>query len=139
MLAPSAPHHRLIVACDEGLAVLGDRDRLTQAFTNLLKNAIKYSPDGGAIEVTAVPHEDGALITIRDEGLGIPEADLERIFQARTRLETGHPRIRGNGLGLQLVRAIVDQHRGRVWAESGGPGRGSTLNVVLTAPPQRST
>jgi signal transduction histidine kinase len=111
--------------------IVGDRDRLIQVVTNLLNNAIKYSPEG--TEVVLATRRDGecAHLTVRDHGVGIDPPALDRIFEPYTRIETatgGH--VTGTGLGLPIVRQIVTLHGGRVWAES-VPGEGSTFHVTL--------
>ena len=132
-LSSSTSRHSIELRCEEAVSVLGDRDRLVQLFTNLVENAIKYSPGGGVIEVE-VEHASGrAIVRVRDHGLGIPPDDLERIFQKHHRAEIARrPDIKGSGLGLQLARAIVEQHGGRIWAASDGEGRGATFSVALT-------
>lgn len=133
-LTPASPRHAFTLSGASDAVVLADRDRLIQVFTNLLVNAVKYSPDGGEVEI-GVTNEAGRVhVRIRDHGLGIPPTQLEQIFQKHTRVHTARD-IKGSGLGLQLVRAIVDLHGGRVWAESEGEGRGATLHVLLTAAP----
>ena len=114
----------------------GDRDKLTQVVMNLLDNAIKYSPDGG--DVTVGVGRDGELahFWVRDQGLGIPDDALESVFERYSRVESErHRSIHGTGLGLPIVRQIVELHGGRVWVES-EPGAGATFHVTL--PPDRS-
>jgi PAS domain S-box-containing protein len=108
-----------------------DVDRLRQALLHLLSNSIKYWPDGGQITIKARPQVDGVMISIRDRGLGVPPDEHERIFERYFRL-AGRHRIRGNGLGLYLVRGVVEAHGGTVWIESTGvPGEGTTVHVLL--------
>jgi signal transduction histidine kinase len=112
-------------------AVSGDRDKLTQVIVNLLDNAIKYSPDGGEIVVGARADGDRLHLWVRDEGLGIPADALETVFERYTRVESAwHQTIRGTGLGLPIVRQIVELHGGRIWVES-TPGAGSTFHVAV--------
>lgn len=131
-LLPSAPAHdlRLDLAADLP-PVAGDPDRLIQVFTNLVSNAVKYSPEGGEVVVAARADDGGVLAAVSDQGLGIPPEDLERVFEPYVRLGAGGERtIRGTGLGLPIARQLVELHGGTIWAES-GPGAGSTFFVRL--------
>jgi signal transduction histidine kinase len=111
-----------------------DSDRLTQVCTNLLTNAIKYSPDGGSIELRTKREDHAVILTIRDHGIGIPADQLEKIFERYSRIETAETQnIQGTGLGLPIVRQIVQLYQGRVWATSGS-GEGSTFHVQLPLP-----
>ena len=110
--------------------IVADASRLEQVLVNLLANAVKYSPDGGAIAV-ALRHEDaGALILVRDKGIGLPPGAAETIFTPFDRGANARG-IPGMGLGLSICRSIVERHGGRIWAESGGEGCGTTLSVWL--------
>jgi signal transduction histidine kinase/response regulator of citrate/malate metabolism len=111
-----------------------DPDRLREAVDNLVSNAIKYSPLGGHIELTMGVADDHILIRIRDEGAGLSEEDVSRLFGRFQRLSarpTGGER--STGLGLSIVKRIVELHGGRVDAESPGPGRGATFTIRLPA------
>jgi signal transduction histidine kinase len=131
-LGPRAPRHRLKLALAEPLPSLaGDADKLTQVVVNLLDNAIKYSPDGGEIVVGAVAEAGQIHLWVQDRGLGIPADALEAVFDRYTRVETAqHHLIRGTGLGLPIVRQIVELHGGRTWVES-TLGEGSTFHVTV--------
>jgi PAS domain S-box-containing protein len=140
-VAPRASRHRLKLQLDPTVPeITGDRDKLTQVLTNLVDNAIKYSPDGGEVTVGVGPDGDAAHVWVRDQGLGIPTDAVETIFERYTRIESGlHRSIHGTGLGLPIVRQIVELHGGRVWAES-LPGVGSTFHVMLPpGPPVNSS
>jgi PAS domain S-box-containing protein len=136
----SAPRHTLRLDVDPDLPrLLADRDKLTQVVVNLLDNAIKYSPDGGDVAVCVRVEGLQACVRIRDQGVGIPPEALDTIFDRYTRVESGaHRRILGTGLGLPIVRQIVELHGGRVWVES-ELGQGSTFHVELplAGPPIR--
>jgi len=111
--------------------ILGDRDRLNQVLTNLVGNAIRYTPKGGEIEVRAYPVDGAVRVDVRDRGIGIAPDDLGRIFERFYRAD--HPLVResgGSGLGLAIVKMFVDMHGGRVWVES-EQGKGSTFTFVL--------
>lgn len=128
----NASHHTFVIELDPALTeVWADHDRIVQVLTNLINNAIKYSPNGGTITVGTARLDDAAHCWVRDEGMGIPAASLELVFERYSRLETGHTRtIQGTGLGLPIVREICQAHGGRVWAEN-NPGKGSTFHVTL--------
>lgn len=111
------------------ITINGDRDQLFQMLVNLLDNAIKYAPAGSTIAISLQRHSGKALLTVSDNGPGIPVADRERVFDRFVRLES-HRGSAGNGLGLALVRAIAVHHGGRVHLEDVQPG----LRVVITLP-----
>ncbi|WP_224362396.1 response regulator EpsF [Hyalangium versicolor] len=129
-LQPFQEERRIQLKVPEGLVLSGDRERLDQVFTNLLSNALRYSPDGGAIVVEAREEGERIHFTVRDHGLGIPPEKLRHIFE---RFGRAHGISYGGlGLGLTITRGIVERHGGRIWAESSGhPGEGSTFHVVL--------
>jgi signal transduction histidine kinase len=119
--------------------MLGDPERLRQVITNLVNNAIKYSPEGGAITIRARERApDHVQIEVVDQGLGIPAEQLGRLFRKFERVRSqGHDRIAGTGLGLYICRLIVEGHGGRIWAES-ADGEGSVFMVVLPKDPARA-
>ncbi|MEP6694031.1 MAG: GAF domain-containing protein [Chloroflexota bacterium] len=129
---PNAPGHTLTLDLQADLPrIRADRDRLTQVASNLLNNAVKYSPTGGRITVSTRTDAEGVRLDVRDEGLGIPADSLESIFERYSRVDSLATRdIPGTGLGLPIVRQIVQLHGGKVWAES-DLGRGSVFHVVL--------
>ena len=111
--------------------VVCDPDKLQQVFTNLLANAIKFSPDGGRIDLDARAGHDEIVYCCRDTGIGIPAADLEKIFEKFYQVDsTATRRFGGAGLGLSIAREIMLLHGGRAWAES-SPGQGSAFFVSL--------
>jgi signal transduction histidine kinase len=112
--------------------IRGDFERLREVLTNLIGNAIKYSPDGGLIKVGGVlGKNDTVCLYVSDEGIGIPPADQERIFERLYRVDNSLTRqTPGTGLGLFLVKAVIEAHDGRVWVES-TPGEGSTFWIEL--------
>ncbi|MEA2627146.1 MAG: hypothetical protein QOD06_3191 [Candidatus Binatota bacterium] len=116
----------------EPAVVQGDATRLEQILTNLLDNSVKYTPEGGSIHLQVARHDGEALITIEDDGIGIPAEILPRIFDVFAQGEQPIDRSRGGlGLGLTLVRRLAELHGGSVHAESEGPGRGSRFTVRL--------
>jgi signal transduction histidine kinase/putative methionine-R-sulfoxide reductase with GAF domain len=127
----TAPKHRLRAAPGAAAIIQGDPDKLTQVLTNLIGNAIKYSPDGGEIVVTTSVAGNLAAVAVRDHGMGIPAAALESVFERYARVDRTETRnIRGTGLGLPIVRQIVTMHGGSVWAES-TVGDGSTFHFTV--------
>jgi PAS domain S-box-containing protein len=111
--------------------IMADQERLRQVLSNLVSNAIKYSPKGGKIRLGGYADGDKVTVYVADEGIGIPLDEQPRLFQRFYRLDSGlRRRTQGMGLGLYLCRAIVEAHGGRIWVES-APGRGSTFYFTL--------
>ena len=129
--------HTLTVALpDVPVYVDGDAARLVQVLSNLLNNAAKYQHEGGRIDLSAFEDEGAAVIRVRDEGLGIPPDMLARIFQRFVQVRSSEDRSEGGlGLGLSLVKALVDLHGGCVDVESEGIGKGSRFTVRLPTVP----
>jgi len=110
---------------------LGDEDRARHVLGNLLDNAIKYSPDGGRIDVIVAPNADRLRFTVRDQGLGIPPAEQDRIFEKFYRVDAAMTRgVGGSGLGLYICRELVERMDGRIWVSS-QPGAGSSFSFEL--------
>lgn len=108
-----------------------DTDKMTQVIDNILNNAIKYSPDGGKITVSMKTTDDQMILSISDQGLGIPKQDLPKIFDRFYRVDRARSRAQGGtGLGLAIAKEIVKQHKGFIWAKS-EYGKGSTFTIVL--------
>jgi len=123
---------------EDPVAIVGDPVRLTQAFVNLLNNAARYTPTGGRIAVAVEPRATDVYIRIADNGRGVAASDLERIFDLFTQVEpqaSGHSG--GLGVGLALVRRVVELHAGTVRAKSAGIGQGTEFDVVLPLPLER--
>jgi two-component system sensor histidine kinase SenX3 len=116
-----------------GAQVLGDPEELRTAVSNLLDNAVKYSPDGVHIEVELdAPDEKRVVLRVRDRGVGVPEDELKRIFKRFYRVtERSLAQVKGTGLGLFIVRSIARKHGGRVFAQSEGAGKGTTVTLEL--------
>lgn len=130
-----ANRHELKLAYDPDakLFVRGDRDHLEQVLNNLIGNAMKYSPDGGAIEVQIQRADGGIELGVRDHGIGIHPNELGRVFGLFYRSPDRLARdVGGMGLGLYITKEIVDRHGGRIWADS-EVGRGTTFHVALPA------
>jgi signal transduction histidine kinase len=125
-------HELSVAVADESLEVEGDLTRLTQVLGNLLNNAAKYTDPGGSIAVTAQRTGTDVEIRVRDNGIGIPPELLPRLFQLFTQVDGAAHRAQGGlGIGLALVRQLVQMHGGSVTAYSQGPGRGSEFLIQL--------
>ena len=127
---------------EEPVVLDADRTRLAQVVSNLLNNAAKFTERGGRVELAAVRDGDELVMTVTDTGSGIPPDMLAHVFDMFVQVRDGAVSgAAGLGIGLTLVRRLVELHDGRVWAESEGPGKGSTFYVVLpiatTAPAER--
>ena len=122
---------------NEPLPVLGDASKLEQIFANLLNNAVRFTPEGGRIQVRVAAAHHAVKVAIQDNGVGIPSSELENVFKEFYQVED-HMRRRhgGMGLGLAIARGLVRLHNGHIWAESAGENQGTTLYVAL---PQAST
>ncbi|MFP5289133.1 MAG: ATP-binding protein, partial [Thermoanaerobaculia bacterium] len=138
-LIEAAGHELKVILPPEPIALDADPTRLAQVFSNLLNNAAKYTPRGGSILLSAEREEDGVLVRVRDTGIGIPADMLPRIFEMFTQVDRSLERTQGGlGIGLSLVRGLVELHGGSVEARSEGLGRGSELLVRLPVhPPAR--
>ncbi len=119
-------------AAPQGLLVDGDADELRTVLSNLLDNAVKYSQAAVHVAVeVAAPSPETVWVRVRDSGIGIPRTQLKRIFHRFYRFQAHGFKVKGTGLGLYIVRSIVKQHGGRVFAASEGEGKGSTFTVEL--------
>ena len=123
---------RIAVELPEGLPpVRGDAVQLDEVLQNLIDNALQYTPSGGRIDVTAYSNGHEVIFTVADTGIGIPESDLERIFERFYRVDAARSReAGGTGLGLSIARHIVDAHGGRIWVES-AVGQGSRFRFSI--------
>jgi len=111
--------------------VTGDRDRLVQVVSNLVNNAVKYSPEGGTVTLTSRSEGGYALITVADTGLGIPPDEIPHVFERFRRVRSGAAQsIAGTGLGLTIVKQIVEMHGGKIWVES-AVGHGSAFHFTV--------
>lgn len=145
MFRPTSQVHQFEVECDESLPeVRADVDRIRQVTTNLVSNAVKFSPAGGRITLAArrdPAHPDMALISVTDSGIGIPAEAIGKLFEKFYRVDnTATRKIGGTGLGLSIVRQIIDAHGGRIWVESQfGSGSTFLFTLPLFAPTVRTS
>jgi signal transduction histidine kinase len=122
----------ITVSAPPNFVTMCDADRMREAIDNLISNAIKYSPVGGKIAVLVTQEQDSTIIRIADEGAGLSPEDLGRLFGRFQRLSAKPTAGESStGLGLSIVKRIIDMHGGQVTAISGGPGQGSTFTVIL--------
>jgi CheY-like chemotaxis protein/two-component sensor histidine kinase len=126
--------HNVVVDVPPGLTLKGDPERLLQVATNLISNAAKYTPHGGRIEIVGHREGDSVMLRVTDDGDGLDPDILPNIFDLFVQGAQAADRAKGGlGLGLSIVRSVVELHGGRVSADSEGPGRGSTFRVELPA------
>jgi signal transduction histidine kinase len=123
----------LTTGCEPGAPeVFADPDRLAQVMGNLVSNALRYTPDGGCIQLTARREGDGAVFEVRDNGAGMAPDVLPRVFERFYRGDGARPQPDGeSGLGLAIAKSIVELHGGRIGAASNGPGQGSAFTIWL--------
>jgi signal transduction histidine kinase len=125
------------VAADVGF-VMGDGERLQQIIWNLLSNAVKFTPNGGRVRMAASRGDEHVQIVVTDNGIGIPDAFLPHVFDRFRQADTGSSRRHGGlGLGLSIVRSLVELHGGTIDAHSDGEGKGASFTVRLPAPIRR--
>jgi signal transduction histidine kinase len=109
-----------------------DADRAVQVLSNLLSNALRYTPAPGAVQLTVRPVDEAVEVSLRDSGIGIAPEDLPRVFERFYRVDKSRSRaLGGSGIGLTISKALVESMGGRIWAQSPGPGQGSTFTFTL--------
>jgi signal transduction histidine kinase len=125
-------HHLEVDVPNKPIELYGDRARLTQVLANLLNNAAKYTPPGGSVFFGLEEHDDQVVFRIRDTGIGIPSNMLDKVFDMFIQIDSGLDRAHGGlGIGLTLVRELVNMHHGSICVTSDGPGRGSEFSVSI--------
>jgi len=123
--------HQFLIDFPVGFPViLGDVDRLTQVFTNLISNAIKYSPSGGEIRIAGQVHGNQVVVCVSDQGPGIASEDIPHVFDRFYRAKEASRTTKGTGLGLYLAKAVIDAHQGRIWVDP-KPGDGARICFSL--------
>ena len=127
----SVSSHYVVYAPVEITFVNADRDKIGQVITNLISNAVKYSPAGSTINVACISINNCATVSVKDAGAGIPDRDKARLFERFYRVQNDSTKaIVGFGIGLYLCSEIVERHDGKIWVES-EPGKGSTFYFTL--------
>jgi signal transduction histidine kinase len=116
--------------------VRGDGPRLEQVMLNLLTNAVKFTPPGGRISINAREEGDGLIISVKDNGIGIPREEQPRLFKAYSRIQSDRQKQPGLGLGLAIAKQVVELHGGKIWVDSES-GSGSTFYFTLPKRPAR--
>ena len=114
--------------------ILGDEDRIEQVMYNLVSNAVKYSPNGGEICVSGEVREKEVVICVEDEGGGIAPGDIHHIFDRFYRADAAQKKTQGAGLGLYLSRAVIEAHKGKIWAD---PRYDAGARICFSLPRQR--
>jgi signal transduction histidine kinase len=120
----------LVVEAPETVVVSVDEPRIGQLFINLLRNANKFTPEGGKVTVSVEPGENHVRVSVKDSGVGLSEEDIGKLFMPFPLInrELG---VSSTGLGLAICKGIVELHNGEIWAESEGHGKGSTFIVKI--------
>lgn len=132
-------HHRLEADIPTAPVILSiDRQKIEQVLENLLSNAIKYSPQGGIIRITGGMEPSGFHLSVTDQGIGMTREQAARVFDKFYRVDSSTTAVRGTGLGLTIVKHIIDAHGGKIWVES-VPEQGSTFHVFLPHIAQRES
>ncbi len=113
--------------------VQADEDRITQVLTNLVANALQYTPEDGSVTISAIQKDDEVIVSVKDSGIGIPPEHLQNLFTRFYRVDKSRSRNAGggSGIGLTIARHLVEAHSGRIWVESAGEGKGSTFSFSL--------
>lgn len=131
----TAPDREIRVQTPPSVMLEVDGDRVAQALTNLVSNAIKYSPEGSPVSVQLVETPGEVLISVADRGYGFTAEQMDSLFKPYSRLTREQQTQKGVGLGLFISKGIVEAHGGRIWAESPGPDMGATFHIVLPKQP----
>jgi len=131
LLIASKGHRIDIDVSPSNLSINGDRNLLSQVINNLLSNAIKYTPPKGTIKLIARDEDSDVKISVQDRGIGIPKKEFSKIFDRFYQVDDPkHRQHEGTGLGLSLVKGIIERHKGKIWVES-KVGKGSIFHLTL--------
>ena len=127
-------HHTMTLTCEGDIPdVNGDRERIEQVITNIVSNAVKYTPDGGKIDMTVGTSGKNVFVRVADNGIGIPEKDLPRLFDRFYRVDKARSRESGGtGLGLSIAQEILNQHKGSIEISS-KYGKGTSVLITMPA------
>jgi len=116
---------------DEDIFVKADRLRLKEVLTNLISNSVKYTPEGGKIEFLARPDGENIVVEVRDTGIGLEGDQKQKIFDEFYKVDESRHDVRSSGLGLSICKKIIERHGGKIWAESEGIGKGTSIHFTL--------
>ncbi len=131
---PSRRRGVILSSPADPISVRADRERLAQVLDNFVSNAIRNSPAGGSVTLSARSQDHDIVIAVTDHGPGLTADQRERVFERFYRIDPSRSRaLGGSGIGLAIARALAEAMGGRVWAESDGPGHGSTFLLALPA------
>lgn len=122
---------RVVATVGTDVTITGNRDRLNEAFLNIMENGLKYNRENGFLNISATADGGNAVVSIKDTGVGIKESDRERIFDRFYRSDTSRS-LEGTGLGLSIAKMIIEAHGGCITVES-EHGLGSTFTITLSA------
>ena len=126
-----SPTHTITIQGTSHAHIIGDRDRLEQVFTNLISNAVKYSPQASRVDISMTASDGMVTVSIRDYGIGIPREHQQKIFERFYRISDVHDKtFPGLGMGLYISAEIVKRHGGRLWVES-AESEGTTFFMSL--------
>lgn len=136
LIEPSAVNKGINISLDgKGVVVRGDREGLTEVFTNIVENAIKYNKNQGSVDISVSEFGGRAVVTVEDTGIGIPDGETEKIFDRFYRVDASRGLTVGSGLGLSIVKTIVEAHGGKIEVKSEF-GKGSAFRVILPVNPE---
>lgn len=123
-------HHFEVVLPEKPVELYVDKQKMEQVFRNLISNAVKYSPDGGLIQVSGRVSDGHFEVSVKDQGVGMTPEQVEKIFDKFYRVDTSDKAIEGTGLGMTIVKHIVEVHGGKIWVES-EPGKGTSVRFMI--------
>ena len=123
-------NQRIKLKSKANIKVFGDRQRIGQVLSNLIYNAIKYSPEDKKIKIQVMPNTRNVIVSVEDSGIGIPKNKQQNIFSKYYRTEKGQQKADGLGLGLYISKEIIKHHKGKIWVES-EEGKGSKFSFTL--------
>lgn len=131
LVEPAAARKEIKIKLDGGNSVIhGDREGITEVLTNVVENAIKYNRQNGNVDIDVSENAEWGIVTVRDTGIGIPAEEVPKIFDRFYRVDASHGQTAGSGLGLSIVKAIIEAHGGKIDVES-AVGQGSTFRIFL--------
>jgi two-component system clock-associated histidine kinase SasA len=134
LLVARKRHIQIETHLPESILVMADPEKLERVLLNLLDNALKFTPDGGTVTISAQQREEDVLVSLTDSGPGIPEHERQHIFERFAQLPGEKRTRRGYGLGLAYCRLAIEAHGGRIWIEAGENGKGCCFHFTLPNP-----